>query len=298
MIKTRPVINNSRNMNKSKNNVLFLNLPVRQAGLKKSNSNKTSLFKRGSLAAGQAGLSILFIFLFLLSIKKINAQSFDSNSFHIEFGNFNMTSGKKNSPSYTLTDTVGQNAPGKFSSSGYVVKAGFQYIYDISEKFSFSISDLDLPFGSMIPNVGSTQSNTITITSPAGHGYEILAIANHPLVSNNYTIPDTSCNSNNCTINLSAPWTLSTTYGFGFNALGINSSQTVTNIGTSNYFTNSTYYRPFASLSKNELPQVFMSENTRVKDRTARITYKVNISINQTAGNYSNLINLIAIPKY
>ncbi len=242
---------------------------------------------------------ILFCFiLFFLLTKEIIAQTFDSNSFHIEFGNFNMTSGKKNSPSYTLTDTVGQNAPGRFSSSGYVVKAGFQYIYDTSDKFSFSISDLDLTFGSMIPDVGSTQTNIITITTPSNRGYEILAIANHPLLSTGYTIPDTTCNSNNCTFNTSAPWTLSTAYGFGFNALGINNSGVVTNIGTSNYFSNSTYYRPFASLSKNELPQIFMSENTRVKDRQARITYKVNISLNQAAGNYSNLINLIAIPKY
>lgn len=230
--------------------------------------------------------------------QEILAQSFDSNSFHIEFGNFNMTSGKKTSTNYTLTDTVGQNAPGRFSSNGYVVKAGFQYIYDTFEKFSFSISDLNLPFGTLIPNIGSTQSNIITITTPSSHGYEILAIANHPFMSNNYTIPDTSCNSNSCTINTSAPWTLSTTYGLGFNALGINSSGVVTNVGTSNYFSDQTYYRPFASLSKNELPQVFMSEDTRVKDRTAKITYKVNISPYQSSGTYQNAINLIAIPKY
>lgn len=266
------MINDSRNMNKSKNNVLFLNL--------------------GSC------ILILCLFFFGLIQKKINAQSFDSNSFHIEFGNFNMTSGKKNSPSYTLTDTVGQNAPGRFTNTGYVVKAGFQYIYDTLEKFSFSISDLDLPFGSITPNVGSTQTNIITITTPSGHGYEILAIANHPLLSNNYTIPDTTCNSNDCTKNTSAPWTLTTAHGFGFNAIGINSSGTVTNIGTSNYFIDSTYYRPFADLSKNDLPQVFMSEDTRVKEHSAKITYKVNISQNQASGTYSNLINLIAIPKY
>ena len=270
MTKIKFMINDSRNLNKSKNNVLFLNLVS----------------------------YVLILSLFFRLTQKISAQSFDSNSFHIEFGNFNMTSGKKNSPSYTLTDTVGQNAPGRFTNTGYVVKAGFQYIYDTLEKFSFSISDLDLPFGSMTPNVGSTQTNIVTITTPSGHGYEILAIANHPLLSNNYTIPDTSCNSNNCTKNTSAPWTLSTAYGFGFNALGINSSGVVTNIGTSNYFTDSTYYRPFAALSTNDLPQVFMSEDTRVKDHSARITYKVNISQNQASGTYSNLINLIAIPKY
>lgn len=246
---------------------------------------------------------ILFLLICFLEFPKffyikILAQSFDSNSYHIEFGNFNMTSGKKTSPGYTLTDTVGQNAPGKYDSTGFTLKAGFQYIYDSMEQFSFSISDLDLPFGSLTPNIGSTQTNIITITTPSGRGYEILAIANHPLLANNYTIPDTSCDNNDCFISTSAPWTLTTTYGLGFNAIGINSSGVATNIGTSNYFSDSTYYRPFANQSQNDLPQVLMSENTRVKDRQSRITYKVNISPNQTAGNYSNLINLIAIPKY
>lgn len=230
--------------------------------------------------------------------QKILAQTFTSPSYNIEFGNFNMTSGKKTSTSYTLTDTVGQNAPGKYSNDGYMVKSGFQYIYENFETFSFKISDLDIPFGSLSPNIGSTQSNVITITSSSNMGYEILAIANHPLLSNNYIIPDTSCDNNNCTLNTSAPWTLSTTYGFGFNAIGINNYGSATNIGTSSYFTDSTYYRPFADLSKDDLPQVIMSENTRVKEHSARITYKVNISPNQASGTYQNLINLIAVPKY
>lgn len=260
--------------------------------------------KNHSLKFKKKHQSKLFIYYFILVgfffwvVQKSNAQEFTSPNYYIQFGNFNMTSGKKNSPSYTLTDTVGQNAPGRFANNGYVVKAGFQYIYDTFEKFSFSINNIDLVFGSISPNIGSTQSNIITITSPSGKGYEILAIASHPLLNTNYTIPDTSCNSNNCTKSSSAPWTLSTAYGFGFNALGINASGAVTNIGTSNYFTNGNYFRPFPNQTNNDSPQVFMSENNRVKNRQAKITYKVNISPNQASGNYSNLINLIAIPKY
>ncbi|MDD4107078.1 MAG: hypothetical protein PHX84_04035 [Candidatus Shapirobacteria bacterium] len=278
--------------------------PQRQGiSLKKGNFKKKLPFFKGRSQFIDRGVLLLILILFLSIIYHRQstitlAQTFNSTNYEIQFGNFNMTSGKKNSPSYTLTDTVGQNAPGRFTNSGYVVKSGFQYIYDTSEKFSFNINEVDLPFGSMTPNVGSTQTNIITITSPSSRGYEVLAIANHPLLANNYTIPDTSCNSNNCSKTTSAPWTISTAYGFGFNALGINSSGVATNIGTSNYFTDTTYYRPFASLSKNDLPQVFMSENNRVKDRQARITYKVNISPNQATGVYSNLINLIAIPKY
>lgn len=221
--------------------------------------------------------------------KNLIAQTFDSASYHIDWGNFNMTSGKKTSTNYQLTDTVGQNAPGKFTSAGYTVKAGFQYIYDTSQKFSFAISDLDLNFGSLIPNVGSTQTNTVTITTPSGKGYEILAIANHPLQTlNSSTIPDTNCDTV-CSITTSGVWAQPNKYGFGFNAIGH---------GTSSYFPNQTFYRPFASSSRNEQPIPFMSENNAVKDHTANITYKINISQYQPGGFYENLINLIAIPKY
>jgi hypothetical protein len=245
----------------------------------------------------------LLLFFFLATIYHLRstislAQSFDSASYHIDWGNFNMTSGKKTSTNYQLTDTVGQNAPGKFTSSGYTVKAGFQYIYDSMEKFSFSISDISIDFGSLAPNVGSTQSNTISITTPSGHGYQIMAIANKPLSTiSSSTIPDTSCDTS-CSISSSGVWTSSSKYGFGFNTIGINSSGVATNIGTSSYFTNSTYFRPFAAASRVESPQIIMSEDSPVKNRSARITYKINISQYQPAGNYENLINLMAVPKY
>jgi hypothetical protein len=128
---------------------------INQMIIKPSVPSKASLIKGGSLAkAKQVGLFLLFIFLFT---KKINAQTFDSSSYHIDWGNFNMTSGKKTSATYTLTDTVGQNAPGKFTNTGFVVKSGFQYIYDSLEKFSFSISDIDLPFGTLTPNITDTK---------------------------------------------------------------------------------------------------------------------------------------------
>jgi hypothetical protein len=227
--------------------------------------------------------------LYYLTTNISLAQTFDSASYHIDFGNFNMTSGKKTSTNYQLTDTVGQNAPGKFTSTGYTVKAGFQYIYDSIQKFSFTISDINLDFGSLTPNVGSTQTNTVTITTPSGKGYEIMAIANHQLQTiSSSTIPTTNCDTS-CSISTSGAWTQSNKYGFGFNANGN---------GTSSYFTDSTYYRPFADSSQSQQPITFMSENSAVTDHSALITYKVNISPYQSAGFYENLINLIAVPKY
>jgi hypothetical protein len=233
----------------------------------------------------------IFLFLLFFVKKNILAQTFDSASFHIDFGNFNMTAGKKSSTNYTLTDTVGQNAPGRFDNTGYVIKSGFQYLYDEVIPLSFKISNLELNFGSLVPSIGSTLSNTLTISTPTGHGYDILAIASHPLATlgANYTIPDTKCDASDCTSSTSGAWTSNSTYGFGFNANGN---------GTSPYFTNTNYFRCFANNSSGESAKVIMSENTPVKNHSAVITYKINIPPTQSAGTYQNSINFIAVPKY
>jgi hypothetical protein len=242
-------------------------------------------------------LKIFFFILILSTIYHLRsitslAQTFDSPNFHIEFGNFNMTGGRKTSTTYTLTDSVGQIAPGQYDNTGYTVKAGFQYIYDKNIPFSFEISNLDLNFGPLVPNIGSTITNILTISTPTAHGYDILALANHPLksIGSNSTIPDTKCNAGlNCDESQSKIWNENNAYGFGFNANGD---------GTSSFFTDSTYFRQFADNSLNETAKILMSESLPVENHTATITYKVNISPNQAAGTYQNSINFIAIPKY
>ena len=242
----------------------------------------------------------LLLFFLLTNKKSLLAQTFDSTNYHIDFGNFNMTSGRKTSANYTLTDTVGQNAPGQYDNTGYTLKAGFQYIYENNIPFSFKISSLNLNFGTLVPNIGSTVVNTITISTPTGHGYDILTSANHPLrvLNSKSTIPDTNCDTGTCSESVSGVWTSNSKYGFGFNAMGVNSSMVATGVGTSNFFANSTYFRQFADSSSNETAQIIMSENSPVKDHSAIITYKVNISAIQAAGTYENSLNFIAVPKY
>ena len=246
-----------------------------------------------------------FIILFLYFINLINlqlatcqAQSFDSPSYHIDWGHFNMTSGHKQSANYHLTDTVGQNAPGRFTSDGYTVKAGFQYLYEQGKSFQFKIDQLDINFGSLAAGIGSTQSNITTITTPSGRGYEIMAIATHPLINqNSVAIPDTNCNAG-CTINTSGLWTSPASFGFGYNAIGIDSYDQPNHIGTLSYFPSENHFRPFAHLSQHQTAQIIASETPPVPDRRARLTYKINISPQQATGIYQTAINLIAIPKY
>jgi hypothetical protein len=245
---------------------------------------------------------ITFIILFSLSFVRVinvEAQHFTSPSYIIDWGNFNVTSGKKNSTSYSLTDTVGQMAPGLFSATGYQVRSGFQYIYDtLNNTFSFEISSLDIAFGALAPGVGITQTHTITITTPSGHGYDISSFATTSF-SNlvGLTIPPTTCDTGSCNSTTSAPWTQAAVYGFGFSAVGLNSSGVATNIGTSQFFTNTSYFRPFSVAPALSAPSL-MSESTPVKNRQARLTYKVNASPLQPEGSYQTAIVYTAIPQY
>lgn len=236
-------------------------------------------------------LKVIFLLLILFVFcSPVLAQHFTSSSYIIDWGNFNMTSGHKNSTNYQLTDTVGQNAPGLSEKNGLKVQAGFQYIYDTFNKLSFSIDKLDINFGTLTPNTILTDTNTLTITTPSGRGYQLMAQENHSLWidSNNY-IPDTSCDNNDCTVSLSTPWINSNKYGFGFNVSGV---------GTSSYFTNSQYFRPFANSSKNQDSPIISSENNPVKNRQLTVKYQVVISSLQSAGDYQNNITYTLVPKY
>ena len=235
-------------------------------------------------------LLILVIGIWSFESSPALSQHFESTNYTIDWGNFNITSGRKTSTTYRLTDTVGQNAPGQYDSSGFIVKSGFQYIHDLLNIFSFSIDNLDIAFGTLVPNIGTTLTSTLTITTPNGRGYEIYAAENHPLtIYSGATIPDTTGDHGTCSESQSDTWNNASTSGFGLNVLGA---------GTSSYFTDSSQFRQFANLASGESPQIIMSEDDSVKNHSATVSYKVNISSSQDAGNYENSIIFTAIPKY
>ena len=238
---------------------------------------------------------ILTACLYLLSIfipSFIYADNLDSDNYTIQMGNINMTSGRKSSSSYTLTDTVGQTFQGQFDSNGYVLLAGFQYIHSLTT-FSFSISDLTIDFGSLTPSTPQTATNQLTVRT-GSVGYAVTAIENHALQipSAAATIPDTSCDpATTCTISDANVWSDTSAYGFGYNMSGddINSSD----------FIDSTYFRPFANDSNADNPVSVMSRDAAAtSSATSTVTYKLNVSPTQEAGTYTNLIQYIATPTF
>lgn len=234
-------------------------------------------------------LIFFLLTLFFGFVRLVQAVNMESDHYQIQWGNINIGSGKPDNENYSLGITMGQIAPGLYSASGYKVRAGFQYIQTIIP-FSFTISDVAINLGSLIAQSPSTDANTLTVRAGGAGGYQVLAYENHPLkIHQGAEIPDTLCDNGNCTEASAEVWSQNTTYGFGFN---INGNDTPSD------FVDTTYFRQFANDEDNEIHQTVMEKTGVTSQSQATVTYKVNISGSQEAGQYETGIVYIAIPTY
>lgn len=236
-------------------------------------------------------LLFLSLFSFILApllSGPVKAETMNSNSYTVRTGNFNITSGLKSSGSYTLTDTVGSTVAEYFHSTGYHVKAGFQYLYTLYD-FSFSLSSLAVSLA-LVPNTFSNASHTLTVTAP-GQGYAVSTYATSRLKlqgSATY-LPDTLCDAGPCTESDADIWTNPSNNGFGYNVAGADASTD---------FVTTDYFRPFPDLSLGDSPAVLLSTVEAGKNRTATLTYRLSSPGDQAAGTYNTDIIYIATPTY
>jgi len=239
-------------------------------------------------------LLLLGIFLHGQRVIKVDLASafiMSNDSYIIEMGNLNSGSGKPSGSGKSLGFTTGQISPGLYTGDNYKVKAGFQYIHPL-ERFRFSISNTDLNFGILEPTNPVYRNNTLTILNRSAYGYAVTAYENHQLLvpASGALIPDTTCDGGTCTESTSALWSNVLTYGFGYRCDAVTVSECATGFSTADY------YKQFADDSKGESPQTVMTGTDVGTNKQVKITYKINISGTQVAGEYSNQIIFIATP--
>lgn len=238
-------------------------------------------------------LLLFFLAPFFWFVRFVSAEDMKSNSYKVQFGNFNMSSGRKEGDTFVLSDTMGGLAVGpygQYGSSSYFIGSGFQYVYQI-DYFAFSISKLNIALGELFFNSFSTDSHTLNITTNGASGYSVYAFENHPLQlqSSSEVIADTTCDAADCDETAAGIWTDAATPGFGFNVSGDDKASD---------FINTNYFRQFANNQASESMQEIMGSNNVALDQTATVTYKVSMPGNQTAGNYQTSIVFVAVPGY
>jgi len=234
-------------------------------------------------------IATLHFALCTLHLSEANALNLKSDSYEIQMGDINMGAGSKNSDSYSLNDTMGQIAPGEYTSTGYKVLAGFQYIHSLIP-FTFTISDISIDFGALTFGSFNNQTNNLTVSCGSAGGYQVTVLANKQLTSQaGSTIPKTTCGPTTCTLTTAQPWTSTDYYGFGYNMSGDNIPSD---------FVDSTYFRPFPDEQSTDTAKIVMSGSNVGRNFQSTVTYRINISNTQAAGKYENILTFVATPTF
>src|SRR3989338_8804478 len=128
-------------------------------------------------------LLVFFTFSFLVlslsnglifNLRGAAAQVMSSENFVLQGGNFNMTSGNKESQNFKLSDVVGQVAAGVFTSKGFIINAGF--LNGAAGTFlNFSVSPTLADFGQLTSDTPVTRDLTIKIANGNYPGYIVKA---------------------------------------------------------------------------------------------------------------------------
>lgn len=227
---------------------------------------------------------------YLLLTTSVSADNLDSTNYRIKFSNINIAAGAEGSTSYNLNTSIGQTMAGQFDSTGYTVKAGFQYLNSIIP-FRFSVSSININLGTLVPQTPSTASTVLTVSFGGAGQYQVTAIEDTTLKTlAGSSIPDTSCDSGTpCSKTSSNVWSSNSRYGFGYNMSGND---------VPSDFNDNTYYRPFANAASVDTPVTVMSNTNVGRNRQATMTFKANISALQPQGSYQTVIRFIATPSY
>ncbi len=216
----------------------------------------------------------LFVYLFIgLFLPVANGQSMSNNNYIIKTENLDTVDidSVQNNETKSLTQKPENIAP--------------------SLPFSVSLSSDIVDFGILAPTNPIIRTVDLSVNNIPSYGYSVLAFENNALKNNQTFIPDTTCDSGECGIEISSEWLNPLTFGFGYrcgNVIGTDCDPS---------FKNANAYKHFSDMTSNSIPYPVMAGIGQGNKQT-RISYKVNISGNQTQGIYSNIITYIAVPNF
>lgn len=180
-------------------------------------------------------------------------------------------------------------------SENFIQENGFtaRLSYDSETKrlpLTITISNTTLNFGEIKPGEPLTRTHSITVEPGATPNYQILASEDHDLTSEtNGHIPNTSCDSGNCTQYIADLWTNPLTYGFGYRCNSIQGGLCGKEFTTD-------FFKRYANTAAGELP-VPLASGALPQTGKLVIDDKINIPGTQTMGGYQTTIKYILVPS-
>jgi len=248
-------------------------------------------FIRRSIVLLHFGLIGLLGYLLIgLFLPTASGQTMSNQDYIIKTQGLNAISGVTAGEDYSLRSTVGDLNPVVSEGVNFKVKTGFE---NILADFPFSVtlsSDL-IDFGILSPTNPIIRTVDLTLYSLSTYGYSVVVSQNHALKSDKSNIPDTTCDNGDCDSEFAGIWTNVLTYGFGYRCddlIGLDCDKS---------FANLNFYKSFPDASAGQIP-LSVASGVGSKNKSSRVSYKVNIAQGQTDGIYTNIIKYIAVPNF
>lgn len=239
-------------------------------------------------------LLVFFIFEFLfLNLSRAAGQTMSNQDYILKSQGLNSVSGVTSNTDYQIRSTVGELSPFVSEGVNFKVSAGFENVVS-TLPFSASLSSDLTDFGALSPTNPIIRTVDLNVYSLSTSGYSVIASENHPLQNDNQIIPNTTCDNGECGHENAQAWTNTLSFGFGYrcdNIVGIDCDSSFSNAEGPNF------YKHFADESNSVIPQSVMA-GIGAKQKDVRMSYKVNVSGNQSQGVYTNVITYIAVPSF
>lgn len=231
----------------------------------------------------------LFLLLILAPSKAFSAPM-SNDSFILD-----LNSSQQGTQNISKSTKVGQLSIPADATENFIQENGFtaRLSYTSETKrlpLTMTISNSSLNFGEVRPGEPLTRTHSITVEPGATPTYQILASENHDLTSEtNNHIPNTTCDSGNCTQFIADLWTNPLTYGFGYRCDSIQGSLCGKEFSQD-------FFKRYANTAAGELPATLASGALPQTGKLV-INDKINIPGTQTQEGYQTTIQYILVPN-
>jgi len=239
---------------------------------------------------------LLFVVALVIPLGMVSAMS--STNYSVQSDSINFAGGLSTSSSYTIQDTLGELATGNSSSTNYIMKAGYQQMFQSYIAISISGATTSIPNISGFSGGSGIASTTWTVITDNSAGYSL---------SINSTQSPAMRGSNGDNIADYVPAGASPDFNFqllqtqsllAFNPLGIDvtapyrNNGSVCGIGTSN-----TLYNCWDGLALTPKIIAQSSGANQPNGATTTAIYEVKIGTSkiQTSGNYAATVVVTAV---